>query len=123
MKSGVPIGIASLVGRFLFKAPPGGDWEAETDSDPNPSGGAGANPVSGFWKRRRNGDFGEAAEGDEGEEDAADGLRWERVREIVSCGEESIQVLLQKRDDDGENTGELQTATEQDIVRDSEFED
>ena len=27
-----------------------------------------------------------------------------------------IEVLLQKRDDDGENTGELDTATEQDIA-------
>lgn len=49
---------------------------AEIESDPPSTNGAGANPVGGFWKRRRNGDLGEAAaaaEGEEGEE--AEGLR------------------------------------------------
>lgn len=49
--------------------------EAETESDPPNTNDAGANPVGGFWKRRRNGDLGEAtaAEGEEGDE--AEGLR------------------------------------------------
>lgn len=67
----------------------------ETESDPR-TNGAGASPVGGLLKRRRNGDLGEEA-----------------VRETVSCGEERIEaLLLQKRD----NTGELQTAMEHDMV-------
>ena len=66
----------------------------ETESDPRTNG------VGGFLKRRRNEDLGEEA------------AEAERVIETVSCGEESLEALLQKRDD----TGELQTATEQDMV-------
>lgn len=48
---------------------------------------------------------------EEGEGEETGGLRWDRDRVRVSCAGE----MLQKSDDDGENTGELQTATEQDI--------
>jgi hypothetical protein len=77
------------------------------ESDPNPS------LAGGFRRRRQNGDVGDAAEG---EVEETGGLRWERDRVRVSCAGEVFNGLLQKRDEDGENTGELQTATEDDIV-------
>lgn len=58
--------------------------------------------------------MGDAAE--EGEREETGGLRWERDRVRVSCAGEMFSGLLQKSDEDGENTGELQTATKNDIV-------
>lgn len=105
-----PTGISSLVRHFLFKTSPG--RYTNTYFNPNPSGTR-VNHVGGFWNRRRIDDLGDAgvAEGEE-----AGGLRCERVRKRVSCGEERVEALLQKNNDDGENTRELQTTTEQDIV-------
>lgn len=48
--------------------------------------------------------------------DAAEG-EGEEARVRVSAAGEMFEALLQKRDEDGEKTGELQTAIENDIVR------
>ncbi|PKI51299.1 hypothetical protein CRG98_028328 [Punica granatum] len=79
--------------------------------------------LGGFWSRILKGDDGELEEEGEGqdEEEGAEGLRWDRVRESASGEEEMIAGMLQKREAgttplDGEKTGEFVTAIEQDIV-------
>lgn len=75
-------------------------------------------PVGGLGIRSRNGDEGDDGVGEEEEEDEEEGwegLRWDRDRDRAS-GEERMEGLFRNRDDDGENTGELETATEQDIL-------
>lgn len=67
-----------------------------------------------FGNRRQKGEEGEEqGEGEEEEDEdvvvvVEDGLRCERDNVNVSD-------LLQKRDEEGENTGEFETATEQDM--------
>jgi len=68
-----------------------------------------------FGNRRQKGEEGEEqGEGEEEDEDVVvvveDGLRWDRDNVNVSD-------LLQKRDEEGENTGEFETATEQDMFK------
>lgn len=73
-------------------------------------------PVGGFWRRKRKGDEGDEAEGEAGEDEEAD-LRWVGNFKVRDSWEgEMIDVLLQKIDEDGEKTGELERATEQDMV-------
>lgn len=94
----------SFAGLFLFNCVIG-------DEDP---GTEPESPLRDFGILSRNGD-----EGDDGaelgeEEDCCEGcLRCVRFR--LSGVGEIIEVLLQNRDGGGENTGELDTATEHDI--------
>jgi len=106
-------GMSSLAGRFLFKTVPLGEVEEAEDA---------ANTEGGLGRRRRKGEEGEeeaaAAEGEE-QDDAVlvlEGLRWERESERDSGEEEMMEGLEQKREEEGEKTGELETATEQDML-------
>lgn len=102
--------MSSLAGLFLLNTVLGDDEagaEPELEAD---------SPVGGLGIRSRNGEEGDdGAEEEEEDDEAWEGLRCARVRVRVS-GEERREVLLQNRDDEGENTGELETATEQDII-------
>jgi len=106
-------GMSSLAGRFLFKMVPLGEVE-EAEEAEKTEGGLG--------RRRRKGEEGEeeagAAEGEEQEEAVLvlEGLRWERESERDSGEEEMMEGLEQKREEEGEKTGELETATEQDMA-------
>lgn len=96
-------GISSLAGLFLFKTVPFGEVEDE---------------VGGLERRRRKGEEGEEEEAEGEEQDdvvVEEGLRWERESERDSGEEEMIEGFVQKREEEGENTGELETATEQDM--------
>lgn len=70
-------------------------------------------PEGGFGNLIRKGEEGD--EGDEGDE-ACDDFRWARVSVSASDAGEIIDVLLQNIDDDGENPGEFETATETDMI-------
>lgn len=115
--------MSSLVGLFRFKtvgdapAPWTWAWTAPEAADEE----AFERPVGGFWSRSRKGEDGDEQEEGEEEDGGGEGLRWARERETDVSGEgERMLALLQKREDamtlDGEKTGELETATEQDMV-------
>lgn len=76
--------------------------------------------MGGLRRRSRKGEEGEedaAAEGEE-QDDAVEefeGLRCDRESERDSGEEEMIDGFEQKREEEGENTGEFATATEQDM--------
>lgn len=107
-------GMSNLAGRFLFKTVPFGEVdEAEEEAE---------NTVGGLGRRSRNGEEGEedeeaAAEGEEQDDvvEELEGLRCERESERDSGEEEMMEGFEQKREEEGENTGELETATEQDM--------
>lgn len=86
-----------------------GDEDDETHAEEEES------PVGGFWRRKRKGEEGEDDGVGEREEEG-ENLTWVSGNVRVSGDGEIMDVLLQKRDDDGENTGEFETATEHDIV-------
>ena len=107
--------MSNLAGRFLFKTVQFGEVdEAEAAEDAE-------NAVGGLGRRSRNGEEGEeeaaAAEGEEQDDDVEEfeGLRCDRERERDSGEEEMMEGFEQKREEEGENTGELETATEQDM--------
>lgn len=123
-KLSLAAGMSSLVGLFLLRLV-GEDPDPEIEVAAGPQEEALESELGGFWRRILNGEHGEQEEEGEvqAEEEDAEGLRCDRVRESASGEEEMIVGMLQKREAgtaplDGEKTGEFETATEQDIVSD-----
>lgn len=96
-------GIFNFIGLFLFNVV-FGDEDVETT--------AGAeSPEERFETLSEKGEEGEDGEEHKGEE-KSEGLKWDGFKVRASWKGEIIEALLQNRDEDGENTGELGTTTE-----------
>ena len=99
--------MSSLAGLFLFKTVPFGDVAPAPEEELEEEF---ENTVGAFGRRRRKGEEGEEEE-EEGEEQDDAVPEPEEVVEIVDI----IEGFVQKREEEGENTGEFETATEQDM--------
>lgn len=109
-------GISNLAGLFLFKIALDEEEEGEEVEANATAAAAAESPEGGFGKRMRKGEEGEEGEEEEQEEEAWDDFKWAKVSVNASGAGEMMDALLQNMDE-GENTGELETARERDILK------
>lgn len=77
---------------------------------------AAESPEGGLGNLIRKGEEGEEGE-EEQDDEAWDDFKWAKVSVNASGAGEIMDVLLQNIDDEGENPGEFETATETDIFK------
>lgn len=105
-------GISNLAGLFLFNIAPDDADEGEEVEATATATAAAESPEGGFGNRIRKGE-----EGEEGEEEQDEEFKWAKVSVSASGAGEIIDGLLQNIEEEGENPGELDTATETDIFQ------
>lgn len=91
-----------------------GDEEEEVEA----IGATAESPEGGFGNLIQKGEEGEDGE-DEQDDEGWDDFKWANVSVRASGAGEIIAALLQNIEDEGENPGEFETATETDIFRSS----